>query len=156
MPLLEIENPLTRNLAKYKAFTSKTLRQYIIATAAEAVPAIAKSLKEAGVITLLFDGWTCDGTSTHYIAIFAGYTNSTTGEYKEVLLALQPTLDEEDLGADAHIELVESTIEMYGVTKDMVVCLVGDNCSTNQAIGHRWGIPLIGCYNHKLNLAVKA
>ncbi|KAF7685211.1 hypothetical protein CDIK_4040 [Cucumispora dikerogammari] len=33
--------------------------------------------------------------------------------------------------------------------------VIGDNCSTNKSIATKVGIPLIGCYSHKLNLAVQ-
>jgi hypothetical protein len=111
-------------------------------------------MKKAGLISLLFDGWTCDGTSTHYIGIFAGYTDPATDKYKETLLAIQPMLKEDDLGADSHIELLESTLELYDFPKENVVCLVGDNCSVNKSISKKMDIPLIGCFNHKLTLAV--
>jgi hypothetical protein len=154
-PLMECENKITKHFSKWKSFSTKTLRRYIIATAAEAAKDISDTLKKAGLISLLFDGWTCDGTSTHYIAIFAGYRDPSSGEYAEVLLSLQPTLDETDMGADAHINLAESTLEYYDLEYDSIACLVGDNCSTNRAISKRWNIPLIGCFNHKLNLAVQ-
>ena len=152
--LSEVENELTRDLAKIKTVCTKTLRKAVIATASNTVPNISKALNCSGAITLLFDGWSCDGSSTHYVAIFAGFINHAD-EYEEVLLSLQPTFDETDLGADAHIELIESTLEMYSVDPENVVCLVGDNCSTNHAIARRMEIPLIGCGNHRLNLAVK-
>jgi hypothetical protein len=114
MPISEIENWITRDLAKsHKPFSSKTLRKYIIATAQCVEEEIKDELKDAGPVTLLMDGWTADGTSTHYIAIFAGYLDAKNDEYKEVLLAIQPTLEEEDLGADAHIDLFNSTLELY-------------------------------------------
>jgi hypothetical protein len=155
MPLSEIDNELTRHLAGIKPFNSKSMRKYILATAAETEKAISADMLEAGVITLLMDGWTCDGTSTHYIAIFAGFICPATQVYKEALLSLQPTLSEDDMGADAHIELFESTLEMYMLTKEYVCCIVGDNCATNQAISKRWGIPMVGCASHRFNLAVK-
>jgi hypothetical protein len=83
---------------------------YIIAAAAQTEKAIAAELKKAGKISLAWDGWTCDGTNTHYIGIFALYAKD--GKAKQVLLALQPTLDEDDLGADAHIGLSNSTLEV--------------------------------------------
>ena len=155
MPLSEIDEPLTRSLAGIKPLNSKSLRKYILATARETEKAIAAELQEAGIIALLLDGWTCDGTSTHYIGVFASYICTAKDEYKEVLLAFQPTLVEEELGADAHIDLLESTLQLYGLTKANVACIVSDNCSTNKAISARWKIPLVGCASHRFNLAVK-
>ncbi|KAG7363779.1 hypothetical protein IV203_027140 [Nitzschia inconspicua] len=155
MPLSEIENPLTRSIVRIQPFSIKTIRKYIIGTARETEKAVALELKKVGAVTLLMDGWTCDGTSTHYIAIFAGYEHPRLHEYNEVLLSIQPTFNEEDLGADAHIELFESTLELYNLDKEKVVCIIGDNCNTNKAISRRWGIPLVGCASHRFNLAVK-
>jgi len=45
------------------------------------------------------------------------------------LLALQPLLEEEDLGADSHIDFIESTLEIYGKTMSNVIFFVGDNCN---------------------------
>ena len=66
MPLSEIENPITRELAKsHEPFSIKSIRKYIIATAQMAEKAVAAEMAEAGVVTLIMDGWTADGTSTH-------------------------------------------------------------------------------------------
>ena len=70
-------------------------------------------------------------------------------------MALTPTLDEDDMGANAHIELFESTMEIYGLEKSNILCLIGDNCNTNKAISDRWDVPLVGCASHRFNLAVK-
>lgn len=37
---------------------------------------------------------------------------------------------------------------------EWVVCLISDNCSTNQKISRDSGKPLVECLNHKLNLEV--
>ncbi|OWY94058.1 hypothetical protein PHMEG_00036322 [Phytophthora megakarya] len=36
----------------------------------------------------------------------------------------------------------------------MVTCVVGDNCSSNQSIATKIGVPLVGCASHRINLAV--
>lgn len=38
---------------------------------------------------------------------------------------------------------------------DNVICLIGDNTSTNQRIADLQKIPFVGCYSHRLNLGVK-
>jgi len=156
MPICEIDNPITREFAGVEAFNSKTIRKYIINTARECESSIAKALKAAGVITLIFDGWSCDGASTHYVGMFAGYIDPRTSEYKEPLLAIQPCLNEEDMGADSHIELFESTLALYGLDAGSVACFISDNCATNKAISREWGVPMVGCASHRLNLAVNA
>jgi len=128
MPLSEIDNTLTRGILAPEPFCSKSMKKWILNTAKQTEETIAKVLQDSGYVTLLMDGWTSDGTSTHYIAIFAGFINKE-GEYEEVLLSMQPMLDEEELGADAHIDLFDSTLALYGLTKDNVICFIADNCA---------------------------
>jgi len=122
-PLLEVENKMTRDMFKNKPMAVKTLRKLILGTANEAMKPISEELHKAGHFTLIVDGWTCDGTSAHCIAIFAGFINPKTGEHEEVLLAIQPALNEEDMGAEAYIALLESTLEMCGLDRTMVIAL---------------------------------
>ena len=126
-PLVEVDHGLTRHIGKaWKPVSSKSMRKWVIATAAETEKRIAEEMKEAGLVTLLMDGWECDGTSTKYVGIFAGYEHPKYHTYTEVLLAMQPTLaEDENQTADAHIELFDSTIELYGLEKEQVLCLVG-------------------------------
>jgi hypothetical protein len=59
------------------------------------------------------DGWTCDGASTHYIVNFAGYISPCAGNYEETLLSMQPTLDEDDLGAGMHMFYCLNPLSSY-------------------------------------------
>ena len=47
------------------------------------------------------------------------------------------------------------TLLVYNKRLDIVVAFIGDNCSTNRKILNDCGIPLIGCANHRFNVAVK-
>ncbi|KAF0744563.1 hypothetical protein Ae201684P_018845 [Aphanomyces euteiches] len=100
---------------------------------------------------LCFDGWT-DGT-THYTAIFASF--QCLDKKEAPLLALAPLLDDGRLDAPAHANFSRETLKIYGKSMDNVAFFVGDNCSTNGSIARLCGVPLIGCYSHKFNLAVK-
>ncbi|KAH9181435.1 hypothetical protein AeNC1_016589, partial [Aphanomyces euteiches] len=100
---------------------------------------------------LCFDGWT-DGT-THYTAIFASF--QCLDKKKAPLLALASLLDDGRLDAPAHVNFIRETLKIYGKSMDNVAFFVGDNCSTNGSIARLCGVPLIGCYSHKFNLAVK-
>jgi len=156
LPISEIENELTIGMVKHKPMCAKTLRKLMLSAANQTVKPISDELKCAGRITLIMDGWTCDGTATRYIAVCAGYIHPDTGKYEEVLLAIQPTLDESDMGAEAHIALFESTLALHGLTvEEHVVCIVCDNCSANKAISTKWKIPMVGCASHRFNLAVR-
>lgn len=127
MPLSEIDNSITRRLGKaHGRVSSKTMRRWIIATAFEVEKKIVKELKNCSLISLIHDGWECDGTSTSYTAIVAAYKHPVKAMYTEVLLAIQPLLSEADLGADSHIELFESTMMLYGIGKEKLIALIGD------------------------------
>ena len=56
---------------------------------------------------LEFDGWT-SGTC---VVLIASY--SKNGVHEEALLALAPLLNEDSLGAEQHIEFIESTLALY-------------------------------------------
>jgi len=88
----------------------------------------------------------------HYVALFALYTKN--GVHKETLLALALLLDEEDLGAEQHIDFIKAMLDLYKKTLDNVVAFIGDNCATNRKIPTETTIPLIGCASHCFNLAV--
>ncbi len=76
------------------------------------------------------------------------------GIHKEHLLALAPLINEEELGAQQHIEFIEATLALYSKTLSNIVVLIGDNCSTNRKISNDLAIPLLGCASHRFNLAV--
>ena len=44
---------------------------------------------------------------------------------------------------------------MFGKSKDAVSFFVGDNENLNKSIAKMIGVPLIGCYSHRFNLAVR-
>ncbi len=46
-----------------------------------------------------------------------------------------------------------SQLRIYKKSVNNVACLIGDNCATNRKIADLMGVPLIGCYSHRLNLA---
>eukprot|EP00644_Phytophthora_capsici_P010759 jgi/Phyca11/104645/e_gw1.9.920.1 len=50
--------------------------------------------------------------------------------------------------------MFKNILDVYNKTEDMVGFLVGDNCSTNQSIATKMGVPLVGCASHRFNLAV--
>lgn len=46
-------------------------------------------------------------------------------------------------------------MELYQLSFENVVCLIGNNCSTNKSLAGMMERPLLGCSSHRLNLAVK-
>jgi hypothetical protein len=72
------------------------------------------------------------------------------------LLAFAPLLDETTFTAENHKVFILSTLDWYHLDVNNLVCLIGDNCSTNGATANLLGVPLLGCRSHRLNLAVEA
>jgi len=101
---------------------------------------------------LVFDGWTFGGQNVHYVAVFA--TFFLEGELHEVLLTIAPLFNESDLGAESHKDFIVGTLKYYNKTLENVVCIIGDNMSTNVALAKISGVPLVGCASHRLNLEV--
>ncbi|KAG3002197.1 hypothetical protein PC128_g14402 [Phytophthora cactorum] len=97
---------------------------------------------------LMFDGWTCN--SLYLLDMFAVYVvNEVRHQH---LLALFPIDGSQTAGA--HLEHLASVLIVYGKWFDMARFFIGDNCSTNQGIATKLGVPLIGCSNHRFNLAL--
>lgn len=65
-------------------------------------------------------------------------------------------MDETTFTAENHKNFITATLDWYGLPVDRVVCLIGDNCTTNKATANLFNIPLLGCRSHRLNLAVEA
>lgn len=62
--------------------------------------------------------------------------------------------DEVMFGAQAHAYWIQTVLEMYRMTWNNVAGLCGDTCSINSALSRLQKKPTIGCYSHKLHLAV--
>ncbi|DBA01117.1 TPA: hypothetical protein N0F65_001745 [Lagenidium giganteum] len=71
-----------------------------------------------------------------------------------MLLAFTPYGDEEKLDSGALLELFDQALDMFELDVGQLCVAVGDNASINVAFAARAGIPLIGCFSHRLNLAV--
>ncbi|KAG3081583.1 hypothetical protein PI125_g20130 [Phytophthora idaei] len=73
---------------------------------------------------------------------------------------MTPLLDKEACGsnphhdADALIAFLKTILKPVKRHIECVRFLVGDNCSMNGSIATKLGIPLVGCANHRLNLAM--
>lgn len=74
-----------------------------------------------------------------------------------MLLAFSPLLEDAfDFTAESHKKFMDFYLDHYGKSMENVVCLVGDNCATNQALADLCGKPLVGCASHRFNLEVQA
>lgn len=99
---------------------------------------------------IMFDGMSTNGF--HYCGTFAVYDDD--GQRKELFLHFGTFRFEDSFKADDYIDHFTDVLETVGRSRQNVTFLVSDNCATNQSIGTKMDIPLIGCAAHRLNLAV--
>jgi hypothetical protein len=131
----------------------KTLMEFIFATVEDVRSKLKDMLPDQ--FGLVFDGWTADGTSIHYVAVFATYVNKYGGVIND-LLNCAPLLDETNYTAHSHYEYITECLDIYGKKWDNVQFICGDNCSTNKALADLAEKPLVGCASHRLNLAIQS
>lgn len=55
---------------------------------------------------------------------------------------------------DIKLNLI-SQLDLIGRDPSNIDFLCGDNCSTNKRLAKDLGVPFVGCYSHRLNLAVQ-
>ena len=153
-PVSFVDDQLSKKYSNLKPLTRVTLGKYILKLTQQVESNIAKDLPD--LFGLILDGWTDLSTSTHYYGIFACYPDKNNPDTSVTpLLGFSPLLDETRLNADNHVELITFVLGVYGKEISNVVFLVGDNENLNPRIASDLGVPLLGCYSHRLNLAVK-
>jgi len=156
LPLSLVDDELFRRASCYDSVSSNSLKKYMELLCRKIESEMCSRLPTK--FGIIFDGW-CEGND-HYVALFACYDEDGKGVFP--LLAFQPIPDydasnEEDyqVTAAAHKEFIVSTLEFYQRSPETLTFLVGDNCNTNKALATQYGVPLVGCGSHRLNLAVK-
>lgn len=155
LPVSIVECPFTRDIAKLKPVSAPMLQRHILSLVSVVKEAIKNELPLK--FTLVVDGWT-EG-SQHYISVMAAYLKVVDGKEvpTQTMLSMQPLLAEGIHGVSARDQLdhVQNVLESYGKAFGNVICLVGDTSSVNQSMARSLNVPLIGCANHKFNLAVQ-
>ena len=102
---------------------------------------------------VVIDGW--GESSTHYLAVFAVFPDKSDAGYSHALLSFSPMLDEEKFTAVFHYESIYEILQLYGKNFSNVACIIGDNCSVNQALARISKCYLVGCASHRLNLGIQ-
>jgi len=74
----------------------------------------------------------------------------------KILLACEMLPDLTTRDRFNHISFFENTLATFGKSLSNLKSLVGDNTALNPAIARELNIPFIGCYSHRLNLAMSA
>jgi hypothetical protein len=148
-PFSAVENLTTRGMSRLKPICSATLKSTMQAVSGAVKTAIANEMPTC--FGLVMDGWT-DGFN-HFCGIFATY--SVEGHRRLPLLAMAPLLDDDRLDATAHCDFIRATLEVFSKDLSGLAFISADNCATNGAIARLLGVPLVGCYSHKFNLAMQ-
>ncbi|KAI3657095.1 hypothetical protein MP638_005789 [Amoeboaphelidium occidentale] len=144
-----VSNQYTRKYCNLLPICVNTLKKYMTKLLVKVEEIIADELPDKFGVVL--DGWTESGT--HYMAVFATFTK-ITGEAVQYLLACSPMGDETSQSADAIIDFLEDTMEVFGKTIDCIKFLVSDNTEVNPSVCRKLKIPFIGCISHRLSLAM--
>lgn len=71
------------------------------------------------------------------------------------LLGFSPFDVETSFDAKAHQNHIINLLDWFTIPVTDLVCLIGDNCSTNKKTADLFGVPLMGCRSHRFNLAVE-
>jgi hypothetical protein len=103
---------------------------------------------------LVIDGWT--SAVVHRDDLYAVFAATDALPANQELLSFSPLDDEMDLGSRSLLNFIADTLKFYERPWESVLFLMSVNCSINQYIGSRCGIPFIECASHKFNLAVNA
>ncbi len=157
LPLTFCEKELTRTNSKLQRISVKTLKKYIFKIVAGVEKKITVLAQAAPVFSLIFYGWSED--STHFIGLFISFhdSNSSVNSSPHLyLLSFAPLLDGTSFTAENHAEFIRSSLKWYQLPIERLVCLIGDNCSTNKRTAELLNVPLLGCRSHRFNLAVEA
>ncbi|CAM9297017.1 unnamed protein product, partial [Ectocarpus fasciculatus] len=171
-PFTFCEEKGTRKYAKLEKMNTKTLKKYMQLTADKVRDKMSARLPRS--FGLVLDGWTLG--SDHYSCLFAVWSNQLTGKVEVLFLTCNVAEDITDdtvfdeglaecdmhfgFSADDWFDIIVECLAEYECEVDVtsightVEFLSADNCSTNRALSRKTGIPMIGCYSHKLNLAV--
>ena len=146
------ESDRVREFTTLSKISSKTLKKYMMSLSSAVEDKIATMASASPCYALIFDGWTED--SYHFIGIYI--TLPKDNGFDIHLLAMAPFLDQTSFTASNHKNFILATLERYRLQFSKLVCLIGDNCSTNKATADLLGVPLLGCRSHRFNLAMEA
>lgn len=106
-----------------------------------------------GRFTVVFHCWTT--SSLHYVSVFALYPSSNENGYSKTVLAISRIEDETSQSAQDHNRLLRFVLLVCNRRVSHIVALTRDNTSTHWAFSPLISPIYIGCYSHRLNLAVK-
>lgn len=150
------EKDHTRENMNLPKICSKTLKKYMFMLVDVVEKKITTLALARSRYALIFDG--CTEDFTHFLGLFITIPtqDKASSSFHIYLLAFAPFLDKTTFIAVIHRDFIPSTLDWYQLPISNLICLIGDNCSTNCATTDLLGFPLLGCRSHCLNLAVEA
>lgn len=159
-PFNFVENHYFKKYTTLKPISTKTLVKYVEVLGYQ----VEKKLKSIIPRTfgIIIDGWSSNGE--HYLAIFATWSEDTTGRVIKHLVCCG--VQDEDPDADLDFtaaSLGDYIFDELGALNrsfEHIEFVCADNTNVNPHLAHlisqKCGLvcPLIGCNSHKLNLAL--
>lgn len=151
LPFHYVEKQVITKHVKYYPPILETFRKYLHLPIEHVEQKISALLPNN--FALIFDGWSCG--STHYVAVFASYSDSCDNGYQTRLPNLSPVGDECSLSSQGYRDFLTCVLELYQKSWANIVWLISDKLNTNKALSTILQLPLIRCASHRLNLAMK-
>lgn len=145
-PLSITENPYFLAVTSLQPISRRSLGRCMV----ELTRAVEEKIKTElpAKFGIVMDCWTDNGT--HYACMFAAYPSAP----KPVMLAFTPFGNETSWAAADHKALIQDTLAFYGKSMESVAFLTADNTATNPLLARMLGVPFVGCFSHRMNLAV--
>jgi len=147
LPFRIVEDPVVLKNVKAKPVSRGVLQRRLVKTA-DIVGQIVAAELNGKPFALVFDGFT-EGAE-HCLCVFAATADSMR------FLTFTQFENAASMTASEHIICLDTILDKFGLDIANLICLVGDNMSTNRCISKRTSVPFVGCAAHRLNLAVKA
>lgn len=149
------EKKMTIKNTSLAPISTKTLKKCMFNLVRAVEKKISTIVNNAVNFALVFD--VCTEKSNHNIGIFSTSPGKNPESEPNIfLLAFSPELNETNMNATNHTAFIRSTLELYNLNEDNLICLIGDHCSTNKSVANLMSVPLLGCRSHRLNLAIEA
>lgn len=91
-----------------------------------------------------------------HLSIYVTFPSHTALGFISVPLAFSSLQNEETESTKERVSLINFILSLFlGKSTDIIVALVGYNCSTNKYVASLSGVSLVGCASNHFNLGVK-